>query len=178
MSVVFVTGSTGYMARMLIPELLRRGHQVKALARSGSESKIPEGAVPVLGDALRAESFANQIAPATTLVHLVGVAHPSPWKADQFRAIDLQSAKAAVIAAQQASAGHFVYVSVAHPAPAMKSYIAVRTECEQIIQSSGLSASILRPWCVLGPGHRWPYALLPIYSLLERFPSTRESARR
>jgi hypothetical protein len=31
---------------------------------------------------------------------------------------------------------------------------------------------------VLGPGHRWPYVLLPIYAVLSRLPSTREGARR
>jgi len=31
---------------------------------------------------------------------------------------------------------------------------------------------------VLGPGHRWPYALIPMYRLLERLPPTRETARR
>jgi uncharacterized protein YbjT (DUF2867 family) len=60
----------------------------------------------------------------------------------------------------------------------MKAYIAVREECEQIIGESGLNATILRPWYVLGPGHRWPYVLLPMYWLMERIPSTRESALR
>jgi hypothetical protein len=31
---------------------------------------------------------------------------------------------------------------------------------------------------VLGPGHRWPYALVPLYWVAERLPSTRENARR
>lgn len=43
---------------------------------------------------------------------------------------------------------------------------------------TGIPATILRPWYVLGPGHRWPYALVPLYWLFERLPSTRESARR
>ena len=60
----------------------------------------------------------------------------------------------------------------------MKAYIAVRQECEQIIGASGLNATILRPWYVLGPGHLWPYALKPMYWLMERFPLTRESALR
>jgi len=60
----------------------------------------------------------------------------------------------------------------------MKAYIEVRAECEQAIRESGLNATILRPWYVLGPGHRWPYALLPIYRLMELFPSTRDSALR
>jgi hypothetical protein len=31
---------------------------------------------------------------------------------------------------------------------------------------------------VLGPGHRWPFLLLPGYWLLERLPPTRDGARR
>ncbi|HEX8925018.1 MAG TPA: hypothetical protein VF786_04460, partial [Terriglobales bacterium] len=73
---------------------------------------------------------------------------------------------------------HFVYLSVAHPAPVMKSYIAVRAECEQALLASGMNVTILRPWYVLGPGHRWPYALLPMYWLCERIRSMRERARR
>jgi len=41
-----------------------------------------------------------------------------------------------------------------------------------------MNVTIVRPWYVLGPGHRWPYALLPMYWLCERIPSTREGARR
>lgn len=36
----------------------------------------------------------------------------------------------------------------------------------------------LRPWYVLGPGHRWAYALLPMYWLFEHLPSFRDSALR
>jgi uncharacterized protein YbjT (DUF2867 family) len=60
----------------------------------------------------------------------------------------------------------------------MKAYIEVRTECEAIIRQSSLSATILRPWYVLGPGHRWPYVLLPVYWFMERIPATREGALR
>ena len=44
--------------------------------------------------------------------------------------------------------------------------------------NAGLTATILRPWYVLGPGHRWPIALLPFYALAELLPSTRDTARR
>jgi uncharacterized protein YbjT (DUF2867 family) len=111
---------------------------------------------------------------AHVLVHLVGVAHPSPAKARQFREVDLRSIGAAVAALPP----QLVYVSVAHPAPAMKSYIEARMEGEELIRNAGLNATILRPWYVLGPGHWWPVALLPICSLMERVPVTREGARR
>ena len=108
----------------------------------------------------------------------MGVAHPSPARAQEFVAIDQKSALQAIQAAKSAGIAHFIYVSVAHPAPAMQAYIAARTACEDELRSSGLNATILRPWYVLGPGHRWPYALIPFYWLAEHIPSMRESAFR
>ena len=60
----------------------------------------------------------------------------------------------------------------------MKAYIDVRMECEALIQQCGLNATILRPWYVLGPGHRWPYALIPFYWLMSKLPATRDGAQR
>jgi len=175
---VFITGGTGYMGQRLIPRLLERGHNVRALVRSGSEVRLPKGCTPVFGNALDSTTYASQIAPADTFVQLVGVAHPSPAKAAQFRQIDLPSGVGAVHAAKSAGIRHFIYLSVAHPAPMMHAYIAVRTECEAAIEAAGLNASILRPWYVLGPGHRWPYLLIPIYRVAEWIPPTRKGALR
>jgi uncharacterized protein YbjT (DUF2867 family) len=175
---VFVTGGTEYVGRPLIAQLLERGHEVLALVRPGSEKKLPAGCQPILGDALDGKSYAAKIAPADTFVQLVGVSHPSPSKAAEFRSIDLTSGRSAIEAAKGAGVGHFVYVSVAHPAPVMKAYIEVRSQCEAMITESGMNATILRPWYVLGPGHRWPYLLLPMYKLMELLPSTREGATR
>jgi uncharacterized protein YbjT (DUF2867 family) len=175
---VFIAGGTGYMGQRLIPRLLQRGHQVRALVRSGSQKKVPATCTPVLGDALDETSYAGEIHPADTFVQLVGVAHPSPSKAAQFREIDLPAGLGAVRAARAAGVRHFIYVSVAHPAPMMHDYIAVRTECEEAIESANLNATILRPWYVLGPRHRWPYFLIPLYKIAEFLPATREGARR
>ncbi|HUI77236.1 MAG TPA: NAD(P)H-binding protein [Bryobacteraceae bacterium] len=177
MAFVFVTGATGFMGRNLAAELLRRGHRVRGLARRGSESRLPAGCEPAIGDPLDAPSYRDRVAPADTFVQLVGVSHPSPAKAAEFRSVDLVSAKAGVEAAVSAGVRHFVYVSVAHPAPVMREYIAARTEAEEAIGASGLNATILRPWYVLGPGRRWPLLLLPAYWVMEALPGTRDSAR-
>jgi uncharacterized protein YbjT (DUF2867 family) len=175
---VFVTGGTGYLGRPLIEELLARGFPVHALARPGSESKLPAGARPVTGDALDAATFAGTVPEGAVIVHLVGTPHPSPAKAAQFRSVDLASIRATAATAVAARASHIVYVSVAHPAPMMKAYIAVRREGEALVEETGIPATILRPWYVLGPGHRWPYALIPFYALFRVLPATRDGARR
>jgi uncharacterized protein YbjT (DUF2867 family) len=133
---VFISGGTGYVGSSLVRSLLARGHRVRALARPGSERKLPAGCEIVPGDALEAATFAAQVAPADAYVHLVGVSHPASWKEKQFRAVDLASARASIAAARSAGVPHFVYVSVAHPAPVMKAYIRVREECEAELQAS------------------------------------------
>jgi nucleoside-diphosphate-sugar epimerase len=178
MRTVFVTGATGFMGSRLAVELLRRGHKVRGLARAGSERRLAPGCEAIAGDALDDASYRASVAGCDTLVHLVGVSHPSPAKAAQFRSVDLASARAALSAALAAGVGHFVYVGVAHPAPVMREYIAARTEAEEAIRASGLNATILRPWYVLGPGRWWPVVLQPVYWLMEALPATRESARR
>jgi uncharacterized protein YbjT (DUF2867 family) len=175
---VFVTGGTGYIGRELILRLLARGQQVRALVRPGSEGKLPPGCQLVPGNALDGNSFADRIPPAQTFVHLVGVPHASPAKAKQFREIDLVSVRESVTAASAAKVRHFIYLSVAQPAPVMRAYLAARAEGEALVRASGLNATFVRPFYVLGPGHRWPYLLLPMFWCAELIPSKRESARR
>ena len=175
---VLLTGGTGYIGRRLIPELVTRGHSVRAIVRAGSEGKVPPCAEVVVGDVRSRESVAPHVARDGVVVHLVGTPHPSPSKAAEFEALDYVAAHECIAAAKTSGARHFVYVSVAHPAPVMRAYIGVRMRVEGELRDSGLPSTILRPWYVLGPGHRWPYALIPMYWLLGALPSTRESARR
>ena len=110
---VFVTGGTGYIGQRLIPLLVAHGHTVRALVRRGSEEKLPEGCQPAPVNALDKATFSAGIAPADTFVQLVGVPHPGPSKAKQFRTVDLVSVRASVAAAVESRIQHFVYVSVA-----------------------------------------------------------------
>ena len=175
---IFMTGGTGYMGSRLIPSLMARAHTVKALVRPGSENKLPAGISPIVGDALKLDSYTSEVRGCDTFVHLIGTPHPSPAKAKQFREVDLVSATVAVKAARDAGVRHFVYLSVAQPAPMMKAFLEVRAQGEGMIRETGIPATFLRPWYVLGPGHWWPYAILPFYWILELFPNTKEPAQR
>lgn len=175
---VFVTGATGYIGRALVLALVRRGHTVRALVRDSARAQLGEHVELVEGDALDAHTFQARVAPCDTLVQLVGTPKPAPWKGAQFRAVDGQSARASLAAAQFAGVRQFVYLSVAQPAPVMRAYVAVRAECEAEIARSGLDATFVRPWYVIGPGHRWPLVFAPFYALGELLPATRASAER
>ena len=175
---VFLTGGTGYIGSRLIPALQARGHVIRALVRQGSERKLSATAQKIFGDPLRINSYTDKIPAADTSVHLIGTPHPSPAKATQFQEIDLVSIQVAAKAARDAGVRHFVYLSVAHPASMMQAFIAVRRQGEALLRETGIPVTFVRPWYVLGPGHWWPYAILPVYWLMELIPSTRESARR
>ena len=178
MSTVFISGATGYLGRPLTKALITTGYDVHALTRPQSIKKLPVGCTPVPGNALDASTFIKSVPTGSTYIHLTGVAHPSPAKAAEFRTIDQVSFEASLQSAQAAKANHFIYVSVAQPAPIMREYTKVRRECEIRLERSGLNATILRPWYILGPGHRWPYLLIPLYKLADYIPAWRDGALR
>ena len=173
---VFVAGGTGYLGRAAAPQLLARGHRLAMLVRPGSEGRVAPGAEAVAGDALDPAAYSHR--PEDTLLLLVGTPHPAPWKAAQFEAVDFAAGRAAATALASRPARHVVYLSVAHPAPSMHAYWRVRERVEALLAATGVPATFLRPWYVLGPGHRWAAALKPLYWLAERVPASRDTARR
>jgi uncharacterized protein YbjT (DUF2867 family) len=173
-----LTGGTGYVGRPLGAALVARGHRVRVLCRPDARQRVPAGAEAVDGDALAATSIAAAAVDDGTLVHLVGTPHPNPSKVAEFERVDLASIQASIAAARATGIAHLVYVSVAQPAPIMRAYVDARARGELAIAQSGLTATIVRPWYVLGPGHRWPTILVPLAKLLEWLPWTRGAARR
>ena len=99
---IFLTGGTGYLGSRLIPLLIERGHHVRALAREASQDRLPPGCEAVIGNPLDERPLADGMRGCDTVVQLVGVPKPAPWKGPQFRAIDGPSAMAAIRAAAAA----------------------------------------------------------------------------
>jgi nucleoside-diphosphate-sugar epimerase len=178
---VFLTGSTGYLGRATSDALIARGHTVDALCRASARDRLALGVNAVIGDPLDATTYANALRPEHVVVHLVGTPKPAPWKGESFKRVDLGSVQQLARAVAQSPVTHIVYivyVSVAHPAPTMHAYIDARRRAEAVLRDTHLPLTILRPWYVLGPGHRWPIALVPVYWIAERILSMRAGARR
>ncbi|HLK28387.1 MAG TPA: NAD(P)H-binding protein [Puia sp.] len=178
MQSIFITGGTGYIGTRLIKSLLERGYEVKALVRKGSENKLQKGAIPVIANAFDASTFQDEIPANAIFVQLLGVPHPGPKKKEFFKSIDLASALASGSAAKYAGVSHFIYVSVAQTnTKIMKDYQECRAAGEAAINESGLSATFIRPWYVIGPNHYWPLLFQPIFKILEFIPKTSQKAK-
>src|SRR5437868_3954957 len=175
---VCITGATGYLGRALSAALLERGHGVRALVRPGGAARAAAGTRAREIDVFDVDALAGAFGAGDTAVHLIGTPHPNPSKAAEFQRVDLGSARICAGAAARAGIAHVVYVSVAQPAPMMQAYVEARAAAEVAFTDAGLTATFVRPWYVLGPGHRWPYLLVPCCAVAERLPWTRESARR
>jgi uncharacterized protein YbjT (DUF2867 family) len=173
---ILVAGGTGYLGRAVCPLLLARGHRLALLVRPGSQGRASAGSEVIVGDPLDAAAY--PLRADDVLLLLVGTPHPAPWKALQFEAVDFAAGRAAAVALAAGPARHVVYLSVAHPAPSMHAYWRVRERVEALLVGTGVPATFLRPWYVLGPGHRWPVLLRPLYWLAERLPRSRDTARR
>jgi uncharacterized protein YbjT (DUF2867 family) len=175
---ILVLGGTGYIGRALTARLVARGDDVVVLARRESRVRVADRATVVPGNALDPADVKTALAGCDTAVQLVGTPHPGPAKAAEFRNVDLAAAVALARALPTSGAAHVVYVSVAQPAPVMRAYVEVRAEGERRLTATGVACTFLRPWYVLGPGHRWPLVLVPLYALAKRIPATREVATR
>ena len=175
---VAITGATGYVGKALTVALLERAHEVLAIVRPGGRQRAASDARIAEVDVFDVDALSQALEGADTVVHLIGTPHPNPSKALEFQRVDLGSVRVCVPASVRARVGHFVYVSVAQPAPVMEAYIAARAEAERLIAEAKLTATVIRPWYVLGPGHRWPVVLVPFYACAELVPTWRDSARR
>jgi len=175
---IFITGATGFIGREVVTLLRDRGHAVTALIRAGSESKLPAGVRAIAGDPLDGASLKAALGDCDTWIQLIGTPRPTPAKAAEFRAVDRRSVMASLEALPGSSIGHYIYLSVAQPAPIMQAYVDVREECETRLRRTGLPVTFLRPWYVLGPGRRWPSPLIPFYRVAEFIPGLREKALR
>jgi nucleoside-diphosphate-sugar epimerase len=68
---IFLTGATGYIGSAVLDAALRGGHQVTALVRNPekAEQVSVRGAIPILGDLSKPESYAPAAEQADAIVH-------------------------------------------------------------------------------------------------------------
>lgn len=114
MSVVFLTGGTGYLGGNVARRLLSRGHEVRALARKGSPAeglRGKKGVTLVEGDLAEPEGFAAALRGCDALYHVGAVV--KEWVKDWsiFDRVNVDAPPRLFLLARDAGVRKIVYTS-------------------------------------------------------------------
>ncbi len=132
---ILVTGSTGTVGREVVQQLVKRGADVRALARDPAKTKFPAGVTVVQGDLLDVDSVRSALSGVSTLFLLNAVVP------DEFT-----QALIALNAARAAGVERLVYLSVIHSDVYVNvPHFAGKYGVERMIEQMGFNATILRP---------------------------------
>ncbi|MEW5811215.1 MAG: NAD(P)H-binding protein [Actinomycetota bacterium] len=147
-----VTGATGYIGGHLVPELLGRGHKVRAMARKPAkldDAPWRDQVEVVAGDLTKADSLVSAFEGMDVVYYLVH----SMGTSKDFVAEEARSARNVVAAAEKAGVRRVVYLSGLHPEGAnLSRHLASRVEVGEILLASSVETVVLQAGIVIGSG--------------------------
>lgn len=166
--IVLATGTSGFLGRTVVAELIAAGHEVRTLQRRPSGVA---GARDILGSVTDAATVAEAVAGADAVVHLAAKVSLAGDKRE-FRAVNVDGTRTLLDAAAHAGVTRFVHVSspsVAHagsalsgagadpadPVNARGEYARTKAEAELIAlarDEAAMRVVAIRPHLVWGPG--------------------------
>lgn len=153
---ILLTGSTGYIGRRLLPELLADGHEVICLVRDQRKfdwedfSKEDHKKISVVeGDLSKGSTLAS--APtnfdlAYYLVHSMSSSH------EDFTRIESDSAKNFVELVNRSRAKQIIYLSGIVNDEGLSSHLLSRKNVEDILKTANVPATVLRAAIIIGSG--------------------------
>jgi uncharacterized protein YbjT (DUF2867 family) len=147
-SLLAITGATGFVGSAVLDAALAQGHQVRALARR--EQAARAGVEWVRGDLGDAAALAALITGADAVVHVAGLTNtPDPA---QFEAANVAGTANVIAAMKAGDVRRLVFVSsLAARQPGLSAYGASKAKAEALVEASGLDWTTVRPPGVYGP---------------------------
>ncbi len=152
---VFLTGGTGFVGSEILQQLLKAGHTVRALVRSGSEGKLPiEKNLEVrLGDATEPQSLEGMLEGCEAVIHLIGIIREFPGKGVTFRKLHFEATRNLVEAAREQGVKRYLQMSAnGVRRDAESNYHKTKWQGEETVRGSDLDWTIFRPSLIFGPG--------------------------
>jgi uncharacterized protein YbjT (DUF2867 family) len=147
-----VTGATGYVGGRLVPQLLARGHDVRAVARTPSKlANVPwrDDAEVARGDLGDPDSLLAAFDGADVVYYLV---HSMGTSRD-FAAEEERAAANVVAAARRAGVRRLVYLGGLHPSDAeLSPHLRSRTKVGETLLASGIETVVLQAGVIVGSG--------------------------
>jgi uncharacterized protein YbjT (DUF2867 family) len=147
-SLLAITGATGFVGSAVLNEALGQGHQVKALVRRDQPPRA--GVEWVRGDLSDSAALAALSEGADAVVHVAGLTNtPDPA---EFETANVTGTARVVEAMRSGGAKRLVFVSsLAAREPKLSAYGASKARAETVVEASGLDWTTVRPPAVYGP---------------------------
>jgi nucleoside-diphosphate-sugar epimerase len=168
MSKIFITGGTGFLGSRVVRSLLKAGHSLILLDRSGSARGGVQASPHVeivSGDVLEPEKYRESLRSAATVIHLAASTGKAS-ESEHFR-VNEKGTQILVEECRRAGVQRFLLVStiaVTFPDKTRYYYAQAKTRAEDVLRASGLRFTIVRPTMILGPES-------PILKALEKLAS-------
>lgn len=167
---IFVTGGSGFVGRTLCRELIKRGHHLRCLVRSGSEERLISSPQlnPVSGDIFSPEYLVPLIKDCDAVIHLVGIIREFPARKITFERLHHQATAAVVTAASNAGVKRYLHMSAnGTRKEAQTAYHKTKWFAEERVRSSDLNWTIFRPSLIYGAEDQFINMLA---SLIQKLP--------
>jgi nucleoside-diphosphate-sugar epimerase len=146
-----ITGGTGFVGSQLIDAALAAGHEVKALARRDQPER--EGLEWIRGDLEDRAALHRLVLDADAIIHVAGVI--SAQNAAGFEKGNVEGTLAMLAAATAGGIHRFIHLSsLAAREPKLSIYGASKARAEELVRSSGLDWTIVRPPAIYGPSDK------------------------
>jgi uncharacterized protein YbjT (DUF2867 family) len=143
---VLVTGATGFIGRRLVPELVERGHTVRAMTRRPEEYDGP--GEPVAGDVFDRASLTDPLTDVDVAVYLV-----HSLDDPDFEQKDADAARTFAKAAVACGVRQIIYLGgLGSEDDKLSPHLRSRREVEQLLGETGVPVTVLRAAIVVGAG--------------------------
>jgi len=150
---VFVTGGSGFVGSAVINELTTRGFGVNALINREELTAAPGDVRQVRGGLSDRAALDAGMADCQMVIHLVGIIMEKPSQGITFQKVHVEGTRSVVEAAVRRRVRRFVQMSALGTREnAASNYHQTKWQAEQIVRSSGLDWTIIRPSLIHGPG--------------------------
>lgn len=150
---ILVSGGSGVIGEGLLPELLRRGHEVRLLARGADDAaeEWPREVEPHAGDVTDPESIRGAADGCDAVVHVTGIVDEQPPEIT-FEAVNVGGTANVLAEAARSGAPRFIFVSSLGADRGTSAYHQSKRAAERLVSEYRGPWTILRPGNVYGPG--------------------------
>jgi len=166
---VVIAGGTGFLGTHVSQELKRQGHSVLLLSRGTREASAADREQSVVCDVAAGDLPLEPLKGRGAVVNLVGIKRE---EGDQtFERVHVEATRNLIAAAKNVGIRRFIHISVVCSRPDPESgYHDTKWRAEELVRSSGLDFTILKPGVIFGKGDDMVTHLVKMVRFAPLFP--------